>query len=514
MSVEELTKKKLIKAGHKASATRMMGSAEDLLKTSGSDTSRLTQLSRSLQEKLDVLTTLDSEIINLAAEGSVVDEIEQADIFKEGIYSTMVKIEKYCAPPTDSPALPRTSRLVADPTSLPRVRLLKLTIRSFNGDLKTWTKFWDSFESSIHKNPSLSDIDRFNYLRSLLEHTALESISGLTLTSMNYHEAIDILKRRFGNKQQIISRHMDILLNVEAVTSQHNLKGLRYIYDLVESHVRSLKSLGVSPDSYGTLLSSVLLNKLPLEIWLIASRKVDEDRWSLDALLKVVEEEIRARERTAVNLAKKPPNREQVTAATLFSGNLTSGPTYCYCSQQHTSCSCETVKLVEDRRHILQRSGRCFVCLRKGHISRNCRTNSRCMDCKGHHHISICSRNAPTSEAPLVMNSPVTSQPRTEPSAGRNAGLNPQAPVYAPTPPTTSLWVRGDQAILLQTAKVAAFNPSDPRAFQLVRIVLDTGSQRSYITNSVKEKLSLVPKGEQCVSIMTFGSNKEKSQVY
>ena len=163
-----------------------------------------------------------------------------------------------------------------------------------------------------------------------------------------------------------------------------------------------------------------------------------------------------------MNSARKPPNRKQATAATLFSGNLTSGLTCCYCGQQHTSCSCETVKLVEDRRRTLQRSGRCFVCLGKGHIFWNCRTNSRCTDCKGRHHISICLRNAPTSEALLVMNSPVTSQPRTEPSAGCNAGLNPQAPAYAPTPLTTSLWVRGDRAILLQTAKVAAFNPSDP----------------------------------------------------
>ena len=37
--------------------------------------------------------------------------------------------------------------------------------------------------------------------------------------------------------------------------SQQNLKGLRHLYDLVESHVRSLKSLWVSPNSYGTLLS-------------------------------------------------------------------------------------------------------------------------------------------------------------------------------------------------------------------------------------------------------------------
>ena len=40
-------------------------------------------------------------------------------------------------------------------------------------------------------------------------------------------------------------------------------------------------------------------------------------------------------------------------------------------------------------RHFLQRSGRCFVHVFKGHISGNCCTNSRCMNCKRRHHISI-----------------------------------------------------------------------------------------------------------------------------
>ena len=74
MSAEELAKKKRVRAGHKASAIRMIGNAEDLLKTAGSDVLRLTQLSRSLREKLDVLTTLDGEIINLVDEGSVGDK--------------------------------------------------------------------------------------------------------------------------------------------------------------------------------------------------------------------------------------------------------------------------------------------------------------------------------------------------------------------------------------------------------------------------------------------------------
>ena len=84
-----------------------------------------------------------------------------------------------------------------------QVKLLKLVIRNFGGDITGWTTFWDSFESAIDRNPGLSEIDKFNYLKSLLEKSAAEAISGLTLTADNYKEAVSILKKRFGNKQQI-----------------------------------------------------------------------------------------------------------------------------------------------------------------------------------------------------------------------------------------------------------------------------------------------------------------------
>ena len=38
---------------------------------------------------------------------------------------------------------------------------------------------------------------------------------------------------------------MDALLNVDAVTSQYNLEGLRHLYDSVELQVQGLKALGV-----------------------------------------------------------------------------------------------------------------------------------------------------------------------------------------------------------------------------------------------------------------------------
>ena len=100
-------------------------------------------------------------------------------------------------------------------------------------------------------------------MRSLLEKTAYEAIAGLSLSSVNYHEAIEILKRRFGNPQIIISRHMEILLNLPAVSGDYDLKGLRHLYNEVETNVRSLRALGVDQDTYGMMLTSVLLTKLP-----------------------------------------------------------------------------------------------------------------------------------------------------------------------------------------------------------------------------------------------------------
>ena len=61
----------------------------------------------------------------------------------------------------------------------------------------------------------------------------------------------------------IITKHMDTLLSVEAVSSDQHLKDLRRLYDTTELLIRSLKSLGIEATSYRSMLSSALLAKLP-----------------------------------------------------------------------------------------------------------------------------------------------------------------------------------------------------------------------------------------------------------
>ena len=237
-------------------------------------------------------------MLDLIKEGELTSEIKQADAFKEGIYMAMIKIDKRVskAGVIATRRSPESHEAII-PWAGDRVNLSKLELNPFSSDITTWTTFWESYESAIHNSRDLSDIDKFNYLNSLLKGAAHEAIAGLSLTSANYREAIDILKKHFGNVQQIKAKHMDILMNIEPATSSRDLKALRKLHDVVESNVRSLSTLGVDSASYGSLLSSVLLNKLPPDLQLMASRIFPEGDLNLILLLKIIGEEIEAQER-------------------------------------------------------------------------------------------------------------------------------------------------------------------------------------------------------------------------
>ena len=61
-----------------------------------------------------------------------------------------------------------------------------------------------------------------------------------------------------------------------------------------------------------------------------------------------------------------------------------------FCTKPHYSASCEAVSNLKDRKDILRRDGRCFVCLQFGHRGSQC--SRQCRQCNGKHHQSICER--------------------------------------------------------------------------------------------------------------------------
>ena len=90
-------------------------------------------------------------------------------------------------------------------------------------------------------------------------------MQGLTRTEANYNSAIEILQKRFGKRQNIISKHMDEMLKIPECVND-NAPQLRLVDDKISANIRGLESLGVSSNQYGSLLIPVIMSKLPHEI--------------------------------------------------------------------------------------------------------------------------------------------------------------------------------------------------------------------------------------------------------
>ena len=194
-----------------------------------------------------------------------------------------------------------------------------------------------------------------------------------------------------------------------------------------------------------------------------------EEKRDLDNILKVFEREVEAREHIATLDSSSNPRTKprHPTGVALLTNKSTEGNLSCtYCGQSHSSASCSTVTGVSARKKVLRKAGRCYICLRKNDLSRNCHSNRNCKK----HHISICPDDTATGNRTTTATSTDDQQ-----DTGR---------------PTTTLLTGVNTSVLLQTAQLRVLN-SDSDSPVVARAILDGGSQRTYISCRLREKLSL-----------------------
>lgn len=158
-----LSRKKKIRAGHRATVTRTLGDVATALDSETPDRDKIARLKLTLNEKLETLNKLDSEIIELTADEGLEGEIQQSDENKEKIYEALTRINKVLDAPTASMPAATAAPAIAPGDHGAKVKLPKITLPHFNGSLMKWPTFWDSYESAVHNNKDLSNVDKFNY---------------------------------------------------------------------------------------------------------------------------------------------------------------------------------------------------------------------------------------------------------------------------------------------------------------------------------------------------------------
>ena len=202
--------------------------------------------------------------------------------------------------------------------------------------------------------------------------------------------------------------------------------------------------------------------------------------WELADLLNCLRIEIEAREKCAPGKKEfKGVNTGHPTAAALTTGS--SKATCTFCKGAHSTSECHVVTDIRQRKNILKREARCYLCLRQsGHLACDCQASIKCFSCKGCHHVALCENRQTSGQV-------ANNQSRGEGNRSgnfhrRQADQASQTISAEPSRSFCGMNVKEHsegRGYLLQTAFVIAGNTEDLSKEVKLRLVIDSGSQRS-----------------------------------
>nr|XP_029725065.1 uncharacterized protein LOC115265012 [Aedes albopictus] len=454
------------------------------------------------------------------------------------------------------------------------IRFPEIHLPRFSGKLTDWCVFRDAFESAIGNREEISNVDKFQYLKGLVQGEAARIIESISISELGYTDAWRALKLRYENKRQQIRCHIKSLFEIPSMRKE-SPEELLNLVDRFEQHLAVLKRLGEDTDSWDSLLIcqlSVRLDPCTLKEWEGYCARLDCDNVANvlgGASSEDAEEEdmptyvamvnfLQNYARVLQSIGPVPgPTRDRDTKAksSKFSAHVssTSAPSgsdsskKCEkCNQLHFLYHCpEFQKLPEQQRFEFVKSKKlCANCLRStDHFAKSCPAK-QCNRCAKKHHTllhgaqfvqppppgsqssssaslvaqPVDSKPAPPTPSP-VMNVPAQSlQHQSQPQRLYPVvGSHPQQCSTVPTVPANRHYAmmacdkeNEPTAVILPTALVEI---EDARGRKLTaRCLLDSGSQSHFITKALCDRLQL-PRIRATAPVLVCGIGQTTTMV-
>lgn len=375
------------------------------------------------------------------------------------------------------------------------IKLPSLTLPIFSGQYSQWLLFKDSFTSAINNNQSITDVQRFQYLRSSLKNEALHVIEALETSGENYKIAWDLLEAQYQNRRLIVNTHLKEIIEIPSVTKD-NRASLGQFVNHIRKHVRALESLKLPVKQWDTILIYLATSKLDFftrREWEnnVGVRTI-ETLPTLEEFLKFLADKCHMLEmidrdknrsndsKPTNNHAKKSENRVALATTVQYA---------CwFCKGAHSIFFCsKLLKLpVPVRVQEIKKLHLCLNCLRKGHISKDCKA-SGCKHCSQQHNSILHPEQHETHQS--------TAQKEAQPEKASSTVC---AKV---TKPCAS-------QILLSTVQVDAYDASGK--VHQCRALLDPGSQSNIITKQLAKKLRLPVKS---INLPIVGINQCRTNI-
>ncbi|XP_062713229.1 uncharacterized protein LOC134290183 [Aedes albopictus] len=401
------------------------------------------------------------------------------------------------------------------------VRLPKIDLPTFDGEIDNWIPFHDAYRSLIHNNKDLAAVDKFHYLMTALKDPVKRLLDTTSITGDNYKIAWDLLVSRYDNKRLLIKNHISSLFNVELVEEESS-DAILALVDHFERHVKILTTLGEPTTEWSSLLVHMLCSRLNHSVLRDWERSTSEDRKKIPTyseLITFLKDQARillslnSGSTTSIIVMEKPHHSGAYTAA--VSKPLPPKAT-------SRIYDCEEFKRIqlEQKQDTVRRKKLCWNCLGSSHFSREC-SSKTCQRCNEKHH-TLLHPFSPNVHCPQSHANPpdqYTSDYNDE--SVISALLSIPSPLASTTTPAiqqptfNSLAASNSSetshsTVLLSTAVVKVHGPSGRSTF--VRTLLDSCSESNFITERIVQLLGLNRRKQAAVIAGMGGSTVNSHQ--
>jgi hypothetical protein len=364
---------------------------------------RALSLNHDVAEKQKEYNTIRDNLLNTPAS---VSETEEADLdsIESRIGDLFLDIQTILRPLLPSISEDSVSEhdvtVSSQTQSHSNVRLPKIQLKTFSGDISQWIAFHNVFEVTVHKNKSLTNIEKFQYLLSCLSNEPFNLIKALPLTSNNYDIAYDTLLKRYHNPRILKSHHINHLIDMPNCMDT-SAKNLRHFISQFNEHSSALASLDVNIQEDNPVLMTLLLRKFDVKLRTRFENKREntDDVPTPKEFIKFLENECsnlenahliqsqNVRHSTYNSLNTKPKSSFSRAKNVTLTAQNTNSLLCSYCKCNHVIYSCnDFAKLTPSERFsFVKANNLCVNCLGTHKFS-DCGSKNTCKSCNKKHH--------------------------------------------------------------------------------------------------------------------------------
>lgn len=406
----------------------------------------------------------------------------------------------------------------------PSLKLPRLELGFFDGEHESWPFFYETFKSTIHENPDLTNGEKIQYLTGRLKGKALGICQGIAPTAENYNVMWKALLNKYNDERILAASYLDKLLNLPNVNDSSPTQ-LEEFIDKFSSLYSALKQLKLqSLEDF--LFIHIACKKVGLETVKSFELKFNgtDNISSCSEFINFV--------RNQSNILQRVHNVASVMSTNTKAGSTQSRKNYNAPSssvgsgartytnnnvktfvtvQEDTNCLCcgksnhsQLVRCPKflsmtpnDRYKLIKSSKSCVNCLNNTHVIVNCNNSKRCNECNRSHHsllhfpsnktIASCSKPAPIT-AIVTQSAP----PQSESGPGESAvaiSLCTVGECAAATDNEVPSSNFASSSVLLGTAQCNAVDAKGN--IFVLRSLIDSASQKNVITSECCKRLNL-----------------------